>query len=1161
MLYDQRVEHRARRRRGRDRRVGAIALVALLATACGGADAPRTQTPVAEATPPEPAPSPEPPPPPPSAGLNGLSCPTTKPASRPLPRMTTAHETLEYWEGVLGARFNLDEPLLSREQIANANAALEVPRPGFYAPRDLLAPFPEEQVRTKVSGRMEWLRNKFESGDYLPDADIGAALAIPAFEVGVELRVATEPVQMYCVPSERPMRGKDSIDPRIDRNRCSSVRAQEPVAILATWPNGMKLAQSALSWGFLPADAPLSPPLSDEFARAFAHGPFAQLPEGHAELGVPARARVPRLGTGKRRGGKLVIATGEGFETVAARSLLSVADNQALTRRAVLREAFAYLGSPYGYGGKDGGLDCSRFLIEVFAAFGLELPRHSSWQPKAVSFSVDVAGIPRSDKLGLLDAAQRRGVVLLQLDGHIMLYLGRDARDRPMVMHAFAHYLETCPNGGETAVLADRIEVSDLMLGDGTSKTSFLDRIATISVIGKSPDSQLAGAATDRLAAPLARPSKAECRRARGSRIFVGPRVPTSGQRLRAVAHMASSRGPETLALFDPKGQRVDAAVVRTGGPPYGFIATVDAPATGTWTIALGEGSSLRSCRTVRVLSRRRAQALHSKRRARTAAVVRDALEARKAAAAGGDDVPGAPEPMTGNEAAMATPPTAPPPTASPAEPPPPPPPAADAVWRARRDWDRSYEDLYAVFVERLFDYPVDQDLTWPNLHTLLRDADRNFLYGYNGDDEESVLELVPDCADLPYTLRAYFSWKLGLPFGVHDCGRARRGRPPTCERYGDNGISRTEIPVSGRRRDDSDAGAFKSFVDRVVRRTVHSSSGRTVPDDDNTDFYPVGLSRRSLRPGVVFNDPYGHLIVIAEWIPQEATGYGALIGADAQPDGTIGRRRFWRGSFLFKPDTDNGGAGFKAFRPWIRDRESGGLRLATNEELAERRYRNGPRYSEIQYDGTVNRFYDRMRALINPRPLNPTTRMLSLVEALEEQVARRVVSVNNGEAFMKERQFAAIDMPDGARIFQTSGPWEEFSTPSRDWRLLIAVDTVNDFPGSVERNPEQYGLAPSQGASKARELGAALDAELRKRTFEYVRSDGSKQTLSLADVVARAQALEMAYNPNDCIEVRWAAPEGSAERSTCRRAAPDDQRAKMSEYREWFSNRSRPPS
>jgi hypothetical protein len=51
-----------------------------------------------------------------------------------------------------------------------------------------------------------------------------------------------------------------------------------------------------------------------------------------------------------------------------------------------------------------------------------------------------------------------------------------------------------------------------------------------------------------------------------------------------------------------------------------------------------------------------------------------------------------------------------------------------------------------------------------------------------------------------------------------------------------------------------------------------------------------------------------------------------------------------------------------------------------------------------------------------------------------------------------------------------------------------------------------------------------------------------------------------MAYNPNDCVEVRWAAPEGSDEVRPCHRHAPEDQRTRMTQYRAWFREARRPP-
>jgi hypothetical protein len=182
------------------------------------------------------------------------------------------------------------------------------------------------------------------------------------------------------------------------------------------------------------------------------------------------------------------------------------------------------------------------------------------------------------------------------------------------------------------------------------------------------------------------------------------------------------------------------------------------------------------------------------------------------------------------------------------------------------------------------------------------------------------------------------------------------------------------------------------------------------------------------------------------------------------------------------------------------------------------------------------------------------------LVDAFDESARRRVLSVDNGEDYARAHPSTVIPMPSGHDVFETEGAWEDFATPSRDMRLLIALDTVNALPERVIARPDRFELpAGTTPKAAAEQLRAALAKELAARTFEYTRSDGSKQTLSLADVAARAQALEVAYNPNDCVEARWGAPADSAERKTCKRSAPAQQRQKMETYREWFRKRQRP--
>jgi hypothetical protein len=150
--------------------------------------------------------------------------------------------------------------------------------------------------------------------------------------------------------------------------------------------------------------------------------------------------------------------------------------------------------------------------------------------------------------------------------------------------------------------------------------------------------------------------------------------------------------------------------------------------------------------------------------------------------------------------------------------------------------------------------------------------------------------------------------------------------------------------------------------------------------------------------------------------------------------------------------------------------------------------------------------------------------------------------------------------MPSGPSIFETSGAWEDYATPSRDMRLLMAIDVVRGYPEHVARRADRYAMPKDKSIAQVKaELETVLASELASRKFSYPRSDGSQWTLTLKDVNDRAQDLEMAYNLNDCVELRWGAPAGSEEASTCKRHAPAAQRAKMSEYRTWFHERRRP--
>ncbi|NEV63153.1 hypothetical protein [Thiorhodococcus minor] len=465
---------------------------------------------------------------------------------------------------------------------------------------------------------------------------------------------------------------------------------------------------------------------------------------------------------------------------------------------------------------------------------------------------------------------------------------------------------------------------------------------------------------------------------------------------------------------------------------------------------------------------------------------------------------------------------------------------------RGSGEWDLAAEALYSAWIEHLFNAPLDRPLSFKSLGPVLRDPAQNFLYNYLGAREDERLPAEPDCADLPYYLRAYFAWKLGLPFAYRSCDRGSSNRPPRCQSPTiETGFVGTRASVARFRQ-----------VARAVINTVHSGSVRTRLDDDKTDFYPVPLKRDAMWPGTLYADPYGHIMIIVKWVPQQGRRSGLLLAVDAQPDNSVTRKRYWEGNFLFA-QTPSAGPGFKTFRPLARSRGAG-WRVLPSAALDGR---SGlPRFSTEQARMDPEDFYARMEKLINPYGLDPASAYETTLDALMEQLQTRVTSVDNGETYMRAHAGTVVSMPSGSAIFETTGPWEDYATPSRDMRLLIAMKVLDELPRRIMRFPQLYvlnGESPARAASRIERLHGQ---RLRERSISYERSDGSTWRLTLGEIYDRRQALEVAYNPNDCIETRWAAPTGSTEASTCRRTAPRAQRQRMEQYRSWFRETTRPP-
>jgi hypothetical protein len=417
--------------------------------------------------------------------------------------------------------------------------------------------------------------------------------------------------------------------------------------------------------------------------------------------------------------------------------------------------------------------------------------------------------------------------------------------------------------------------------------------------------------------------------------------------------------------------------------------------------------------------------------------------------------------------------------------------------WPAVNQWSDTMEREYDDFVAGL-GRAVSQHRCRA-IDDCLRNPEANTLYDARTD---AAFDLHVDCADLPYVLRAYFSFKRRLPFGFVAAIRGDAGRDP---RYTLN------IRPDGFRN-------WQQFQTprallRDIGSMVHSGMYRMAPPIEDSDFYQAAVSRRAIHPGTIFYDPNGHVLVVTE-----VRADGQIYMMDGHPDGTLTYKRFGE---AFVTGTARLGGGFKNFRPlrW----QNGRITRAANAELplfdASAQFdRTG-----YQVDGNSSGYHAWVRASVRDgsAPVDPVDDFREQVRALCRDVSDRVDAVNISVAANVHTQSHPDGLPEN--IYGTDGDWETYSTPSRDARLKASFRELFE---SVQARTDRVALAPA--------LESAWHEEVARPEcqFQYTRTDGTSAHLTLDTVLDRIYKLS--FDPYQCVELRWGAVPGSDEASTC---------------------------
>lgn len=233
------------------------------------------------------------------------------------------------------------------------------------------------------------------------------------------------------------------------------------------------------------------------------------------------------------------------------------------------------------------------------------------------------------------------------------------------------------------------------------------------------------------------------------------------------------------------------------------------------------------------------------------------------------------------------------------------------AAWPAEHEWTPAVEEDYGRFVTAIGRGLVARRCI--RLDDCLNNPSINPLYS----PDEARLGLMPDCADLPYLLRGYFAFKRHLPFGfVAAMGGGEHGDP----RYLHQGI-----PVLWRQW--TDFRSPRAFFDEVVSY-VHSGMFRLSPKLEDGDTYAPRIDRASVRPGTMYYDTNGHVLVVAEVEPD-----GAVQFIDGHPGGYISHPHF-ETPRQSPAGSANWGGGFRNWRP--QRLVNGAIVRARNAQIAD---------------------------------------------------------------------------------------------------------------------------------------------------------------------------------------------------------------------------------
>ena len=470
-------------------------------------------------------------------------------------------------------------------------------------------------------------------------------------------------------------------------------------------------------------------------------------------------------------------------------------------------------------------------------------------------------------------------------------------------------------------------------------------------------------------------------------------------------------------------------------------------------------------------------------------------------------------------------------------------------AWQVKNlTWTKSYEKSYEEFITSIG--KAKKAGVCHTTASCLKSPIANPQY-YNSNPTQ-LQDVYSDCADLPYILRAYFSWMNDLPFSYPvaltqaplksdqanalqaqlDDLYAQLSRAGFFKRqlikrqikelknrmYGGSGND-IRYNSSGNKIVDKVYIKTGDNINKVlvdVANSISTASFRTDASNNTTeknfrDTYPVAVTKAAIKPGTVLYDPNGHIAVV-----YEVTKNGKVHLIDAHPDNSLTAITY--GEKFTQTNVEIGG-GFSNWRPFSM--EDGVVRATPNENLIDYSLEQFERKKPFEFDNVRMSFHEYVRNKLSDGALiyYPVTELNELMEEICHDVKEREMAVDASLAAGLQKLGHPDVLP--SNIYGTDGDWESYSSPSRDARLKASIREGRKLMFKmIQGHRDGDKSVQYSGVDIVGDLRSTYEIAANKCTIDVKKTNGTVETLTLATILENI--FKLSFDPYHCVELRW---------------------------------------